>query len=62
MKDTKPGDLVGTDTGTGRVRIDRVLPLPYVLGFFGALVSRLIRQPELHSTHYVEPRQVNPGV
>lgn len=29
--DTKPGDFVGTDS-SGRVRIDRVIPLHWVLG------------------------------
>jgi hypothetical protein len=32
---TKPGDLVGTDSN-GRVRIDRVIPLTWVLGIVGA--------------------------
>lgn len=32
---TKPGDFVGTDP-SGRVRIDRVIPLTWVLGIVGA--------------------------
>jgi hypothetical protein len=32
------------------------------LGLISTLVSRLIRQPELHPPPDVEPRQVNPGV
>lgn len=34
---TKPGDLVGHDA-EGRVRIDRVIPLQWVLGMLGAVV------------------------
>ena len=33
---TKPGDLVGHDS-SGRVRIDRVIPLPWLLGGVGAI-------------------------
>lgn len=33
--ETKPGDLLGTDAA-GRVRIDRVIPLTWVLGIVGA--------------------------
>lgn len=31
MVDTRPGDLIGADT-EGRIRIDRVIPLPWLLG------------------------------
>lgn len=33
--DTRPGDVVGTDD-SGRVRIDRVIPLQWVMGIIGA--------------------------
>jgi len=33
--DTRPGDVVGIDE-TGRVRIDRVIPLQWVMGIIGA--------------------------
>ena len=33
--DSLPGDLIGKDAA-GRVRIDRVIPLPWVLGIIGA--------------------------
>lgn len=33
--DSQPNDLVGTDA-SGKVRIDRVIPLPWVLGVIGA--------------------------
>lgn len=33
---TKPGDLIGHDSD-GRVRIDRVLPLPWLLGIVGGI-------------------------
>ncbi|MFO1268539.1 MAG: hypothetical protein U1F25_13590 [Rubrivivax sp.] len=36
MAETKPGDLVGQDAA-GRVRIDRVIPLPWLLGGIGAI-------------------------
>lgn len=37
MATTKPGDLVGQDSD-GRVRIDRVIPLQWVLSILGAVV------------------------
>lgn len=36
---TRPGDLVGQDA-SGRVRIDRVLPLPWVLGILGVVIAQ----------------------
>jgi hypothetical protein len=33
--DTQPGDRIGTDS-VGRVRIDRVIPLPWVMGIIAA--------------------------
>jgi hypothetical protein len=33
--DSLPGDFIGKDS-TGRVRIDRVIPLPWVMGVIGA--------------------------
>ena len=41
MATTKPGDLVGHDA-QGRVRIDRVLPLPWVLGSLGAVIVQAV--------------------
>lgn len=41
MDETKPGDLRGTDS-EGRVRIDRVIPLPWVLGMLGAVVVQAV--------------------
>lgn len=34
---TKPGDLVGHDS-EGRVRIDRVIPLPWVMSILGVVL------------------------
>jgi hypothetical protein len=34
-QDTQPGDRISTDS-VGRVRIDRVIPLPWVLGIIAA--------------------------
>lgn len=36
---TKPGDLVGHDS-TGRVRIDRVVPLQWVLTILGVVAAQ----------------------
>lgn len=33
--DSQPSDLIGTDAD-GKVRIDRVIPLPWVMGVIGA--------------------------
>jgi hypothetical protein len=33
--DSQPNDLIGTDA-SGKVRIDRVIPLPWVMGVIGA--------------------------
>ncbi len=38
---TKPGDLVGQDA-EGRVRIDRVLPLPWVLSMLAAIAVQAV--------------------
>ncbi len=38
---TKPGDLVGHDS-QGRVRIDRVIPLPWALSLLGAVVMQAV--------------------
>ena len=38
---TRPGDLVGQDA-SGRVRIDRVLPLPWVLGILGLCIGSFL--------------------
>ncbi|MCL4695460.1 MAG: hypothetical protein KJ023_00135 [Burkholderiaceae bacterium] len=35
---TKPGDLVGRDA-SGRIRIDRVIPLPWLVGLMLALAG-----------------------
>lgn len=40
-KTTKPGDLVGQDA-EGRVRIDRVLPLPWVLSMLAAIAVQAV--------------------
>lgn len=34
-QESLPGDLIGTD-GSGKVRIDRVIPLHWVIGIIGA--------------------------
>ena len=34
--DSRPGDFIGRDAG-GRVKIDRVLPLPWLIGIMGAI-------------------------
>ena len=35
--ETRPGDLVGRDSA-GRVRIDRVIPMPWLIGMIGAIL------------------------
>lgn len=40
-KPSKPGDLVGHDA-SGRVRIDRVIPLPWVLGMLMAVIVQAV--------------------
>jgi hypothetical protein len=37
--DSRPGDLVGRDTA-GKVRIDRVIPLPWLVGMMAAIVAQ----------------------
>ena len=38
---TKPGDIIGQDSA-GRIRIDRVIPLPWVLGMLVAVVAQAV--------------------
>lgn len=35
--ESRPGDLVGRDSA-GRVRIDRVIPMPWLIGMIGAIL------------------------
>jgi len=41
--DSQPNDLVGTDA-SGKVRIDRVIPLPWLIGIVGAGVISSAQQ------------------
>ena len=41
MAESKPGDLVGQDS-SGKVRIDRVIPLPWALGMLSAVIVQAV--------------------
>ena len=36
ISDSRPGDFIGRDE-SGRIKIDRVIPLPWLLGILGAV-------------------------
>lgn len=40
--ETKPGDLTGVDSRSGAIRIDRVIPLHWVLGLIGAIALQAV--------------------
>lgn len=37
--DSKPHDLVGTDVTTGRMRVDRVVSMQWVLSIIGTIIA-----------------------
>lgn len=37
--DSRPGDFIGRDV-SGRIKIDRVIPLPWLVGICGAIVAQ----------------------